>query len=122
MTSNKMKIGIAMMLIASLSASALLIIPSKFAIAQTPSQNQTASGNITKLTKVVIPVIDLTTLRDQIRSQHPLLASIADRIQTMDAKETLKYTIGVDIVSDMLKMHAKQLMMNQTSTNQTASP
>ena len=122
MTKNKMKIGIAMMLIASLSASALLIIPSKFAIAQTPSQNQTMHGNLTKVTKVVVPVIDLTTLRDQIRSQHPLLASIADKIQTMDAKDTLKYTIGVDIVSDMLKLHAKQLIMNQTATNQTASP
>ena len=117
-----MKIGIAMMLIVSLSASALLIIPSKFAIAQTPSQNQTMPGNLTKVTKVVVPVIDLTTLRDQIRSQHPLLASIADKIQTMDAKDTLKYTIGIDIVSDMLKLHAKQLMMNQTATNQTASP
>ena len=58
MTNNKMKIGIAMMLIASLSASALLIIPSKFAIAQTPSQNQTMpSGNLTKVTKVVVPVM-----------------------------------------------------------------
>jgi len=117
-----MKIGIAVMLIASLSAAAILIIPSKVAIAQAPSQNQTASGNITKLTKMVIPVIDLSSLRDQIRSQHPLLAAVADKIQTMDAKETLKYTIGLDIVSDMLRMHAKQLMMNQTGTNQTASP
>ncbi|MFL6458283.1 MAG: hypothetical protein ACJ71G_15120 [Nitrososphaeraceae archaeon] len=107
-----MKFGIAMMLIASLSA-ALLTIPSKVSVAQTSPQNQTMpgnqtagnqtmSGNLTKLTRVVIP-IDITQLRDQVRSQHPLLAAIADKIQTMDAKDTLKYTIGVDIVANMLK-------------------
>ena len=123
LTSNKMKFGIAMMLIASLSA-ALLTIPSKVSVAQTSPQNQTMpgnqtmSGNLTKLTRVVIP-IDITQLRDQVRSQHPLLAAIADKIQTMDAKDTLKYTIGVDIVANMLKLHAKQLIMNQTAGNQT---
>jgi hypothetical protein len=119
-----MKLGIAMILVASLSA-ALLSIPSKVAIAQTPQGNQTAgnqtmSGNLTKVTKVVIP-FDITQIRDQVRSQHPLLAAIADKIQTMDAKDTLKYTIGVDIVANMLKLHAKQLMMNQTAGNQTMS-
>ncbi len=118
-----MKLGIAMMLIASLSA-ALLIIPSKVAIAQTSPQNQTMPGNqtmpvnLTKFTRVVIP-IDITQLRDQVRSQHPLLAAISDKIQTMDVKDTLKYTIGVDIVANMLKLHAKQLIMNQTAGNQT---
>ena len=120
-----MKLGIAMMLIASLSA-ALLTIPSKVALAQT-SQNQTMPGNqtmpvnLTKMTRVVIP-IDITQLRDQIRSNHPLLAAITDKIQTMDAKDTLKYTIGVDIVTNMLKSHAAQLIMNQTAGNQTATP
>jgi hypothetical protein len=76
------------------------------------------SGNLTKLTRVVIS-IDITQLRDQVRSQHPLLAAIADKIQTMDAKDTLKYTIGVDIVANMLKLHARQLIMNQTAGNQT---
>jgi hypothetical protein len=112
-----MKLGIAMMLIASLSA-ALLAIPSKVSVAQTSPQNQTMPGNQTKVTRVVIP-IDITQLRDQVRSQHPLLAAIADKIQTMDAKDTLKYTIGVDIVANMLKLHAKQLIMNQTAGNQT---
>ena len=41
-----MKLGIAMILVASLSA-ALLSIPSKVAIAQTSPQNQTMSGNQT---------------------------------------------------------------------------
>ena len=39
----------------------------------------------------------------------------------MDAKDTLKYTIGVDIVTNMLKSHAMQLIMNQTAGNQTAT-
>ncbi|HYA83054.1 MAG TPA: hypothetical protein VEH06_06345 [Candidatus Bathyarchaeia archaeon] len=100
MTSNKIKLGIAMMLIASLSA-VLLTIPSRVAIAQT-SQNQTMQAmpaNQTKLTKLVIPMMTMSIaqLRDQIRSNHPLLAAIADRIQTMDIKDTLKYTIGVEM-------------------------
>jgi hypothetical protein len=54
-------------------------------------------------------------IRDEIRSNHPLLAAVADQIQTMDARETLKYTLGVEIVADLLKMHAFDLMMNQTA-------
>jgi len=116
-----MKLGIAMILIASLSA-ALLANPSKVAIAQTSPQNQTAGNQsmpsgLTKITRMMIPV-DITQLRDQVRSQHPLLAAIADKIQTMDAKDTLKYTIGVDIVANMLKAHGMQLIMNQTAGNQ----
>ena len=34
----------------------------------------------------------------------------------MDIKDTLKYTIGVEMVSDLLKAHARQLIENQTST------
>ena len=40
----------------------------------------------------------------------------------MDAKDTLKYTIGVGIVDDMLKLHAKTLIVNQIASNQTATP
>ena len=36
--------------------------------------------------------VDLNQLRDQVRSQHPL-AAIADQIQTMEERDTLKYTI-----------------------------
>ena len=54
-------------------------------------------------------------IRDEIRSNHPLLAAITDQIETMDERETLKYTIGVEIVSDLLKMHALELIINQTA-------
>ena len=105
-----------MVLIASLSA-VLLTIPSKVAIAQTSQENQTMPTNQTKVTKLVIPMtMSLAQLRDQIRSNHPLLAAIADKIQTMDIKDTLKYTIGVEMVSDLLKAHARQLIENQRAT------
>ena len=61
-------------------------------------------------------------IRNEIRSNHPLLAAIADQIQTMDAQETLKYTLGVEIVADLLKMHAQQLIMNQTAGSQSIMP
>jgi hypothetical protein len=125
MINNKIMLGIAMVLIASLSVG-LLTIPSKVAIAQTSPQNQTMPVNITKSTGVVIP-IDLNQLRDQVRSQHPLLAAIADQIQTMDDRDTLKYTIGVDIIAEMLDLHARELLdlpMEEhvvPATNQTNS-
>jgi hypothetical protein len=125
MINNKIMLGIAMVLIASLSVG-LLTIPSKVAIAQTSPQNQTMPVNITKSTGVVIP-IDLNQLRDQVRSQHPLLAAIADQIQTMDERDTLKYTIGVDIIAEMLDLHARELLdlpMEEhvvPATNQTNS-
>ena len=54
-------------------------------------------------------------IRDEIRSNHPLLAALADQIQTMDERETLNYTVGVAIVADLLKMHAAELIINQTA-------
>ena len=124
MTNNKMKLGIAMVLIASLSVG-LLTIPSKVAIAQISPQNQTMPVNLTKPTSLVVPV-DLNQLRDEVRSQYPLLAAIADQIQTMDARDTLKYSIGVDAVAEMLDLRARQLLdlpleehvepMNQTNS------
>ena len=50
----------------------------------------------------------MNQLRDEVRSQYPLLAVISDQIQTMDAKDTLKYTIGVNVVAEMLDTHARQ--------------
>lgn len=113
-----MKFGIAMMLMASLSA-ALLTIPSKVAMAQTSPEDQTMQGMSENQTKIAKALIALKIT--QIRSNHPVLAAIADKIQTMDAKETLKNLLGVEILSDLLKLHAKGLIiMNQTAGgNQT---
>ena len=61
-------------------------------------------------------------IRDEIRSNHPLLAALADKIQTMDAQETLKYTLGVEIVADLLKMHTAELIMNRTAGSQSIMP
>ena len=116
LTSNKMKLGIAMLLIASLSA-ALLTIPSKVAMAQTSPEDQTMQGMSDNKTKIAKAMIAMKIT--QIRSNHPILAAVADKIQTMDAKETLKNLLGVEILGDLLKLHAKGLIMNQTAGNQT---
>ena len=125
-----MKLGIEMVLIALLSVG-LLTILSGVAIAQTSPQNQTMPVNQTKSTSSVIPV-DLNQLRDEVRSQYPVLAAIADQIQTMDARDTLKYTIGVHVVSEMLDLHASQLLhlpleehvkpVNQTKSTSSVIP
>jgi hypothetical protein len=37
-----------------------------------------------------------------------ILSAYFAQIQTMDARDTLKYTIGVDVVAEMLDLHARQ--------------
>jgi predicted alternative tryptophan synthase beta-subunit len=61
-------------------------------------------------------------IRDETNPNHPLLAAIADKIQTMDERETLKYTLGVEIVADLLKMHAAELIINRTAGSQSIMP
>ena len=119
---HKMKLAIAMMLAASLSV-VLLSTPSKNAIAQISSENQTIQHpKKDYYIASEITAIDITELRDEIRSNYPLLDAIAERIQTMDATETLRYTIGVEIVADLLQSHTAQLIMNQTAGSQTGTP
>ncbi len=72
-----------------------------------------------KVTLHLVPEHEsLQQLRGEIRSNHPLLAAIADKIETMDERDTLKYTLGVQIVEDLLKMHAAQIILNQTAGSQ----
>ena len=84
--------------------------------------NMTGANVTAGIIHVVPEHESLQQIRDEIRSNHPLLAAIADKIQTMDAQETLKYTLGVEIVADMLKMHAAQLIINQTAGSQSIMP
>jgi hypothetical protein len=79
-----------------------------------PPDNQTMQV-VPIITSKKAVTIDANQIRDEIRSNHPLLAAIGDRIQTMDARETLKYTLGVEIVADLLKMHTMDLIMNRTA-------
>ena len=51
--------------------------------------------------------------RDKVKS--PIVCSDSRRVQTMDERETLKYTMGVAIIADLLKMHATELIINQTA-------
>jgi hypothetical protein len=100
-------------------SAALLTIPSKVAMAQTSPADQTMQGMSDNKTKIAKAMIAMKIT--QIRSNHPILAAVADKIQTMDAKETLKNLLGVEILGDLLKLHAKGLIiMNQTAGgNQT---
>ena len=78
--------------------------------------NMTGMAAQKNITLHLVPVQESSEqIRDEIRSNHPLLAAITDKIQTMDERETLKYTVGVEIVADLLKMHAAELIINQTA-------
>jgi hypothetical protein len=86
------------------------------AYAQEGAGNMTGMAGVKNTTIHLVPEHETAEqIRDEIRSNHPLLAAITDEIETMDERETLKYTIGVEIVSDLLKMHALGLIVNQTA-------
>ena len=40
----------------------------------------------------------------------------------MDERELLSYTLGVEIVADLLKKHAAELIINQTAGSQSIMP
>jgi len=113
------KISILAVLSSVLLSTAVLMTPTfKVAYAQGGSNMTNMTGPAETSPKALIHITpeheNAQQIRDEIRSNHPLLAAVADKIQTMDAKETLKYTIGIEIVSDLLKMHALDLVVNQT--------
>ena len=72
-----------------------------------------------QITRVVPEHESPEQIRNEIRSNHPLLAALADKIPTMDASETLRYTVGVEIISDLLEMHAFEQVVNQTAGGQS---
>ena len=93
------------------------------AYAQGGANNMTGMTAQKSATIHVVPEHESANqIRDEIRSNHPLLAAIADQIQTMDERETLKYTLGMEIVADLLKMHAAELIINQTAGSQSIMP
>jgi hypothetical protein len=85
--------------------------------------NMTGMASQKSTTIHVVPEHESTEqIRDEISSNHPLLVALADKIQTMDERETLQYTLGLEIVADLLKMHAAELVINQTADSQSTMP
>ena len=100
----------------ALTFSILAGIPFNTIAAYAQGANMTGMGAVKNTTIHLVPEHETAEqIRDEIRSNHPLLAAITDQIESMDERETLKYTIGVEIVSDLLKMHALELIINQTA-------
>ncbi len=113
------KIGILAVLSTVLLSTAVLVTPTiKVAYPQGRSNMTNMTGSAETTPKAIISITpeheSAQDIRNEVRSNHPLLAAVADKIETMDAQETLKYTVGIEIVSDLLKMHAPDLVVNQT--------
>jgi hypothetical protein len=109
MTNNKVKFGIVTMLV--LMAAALLSVPSKVAIAQEemmPMENKT----------MMTPEI-LQQKITEMKTKHPMLADMLDKIQTMTLEETVKNIIGVMGLQHLLMTHAKNLVEGKAMGNQT---
>ena len=59
---------------------------------------------------------------DQLKSEHPAFAAVLDKVQSMDAAQTLKAIIGTHALERMLDTHAKiSILQNATGAMQNAT-
>ena len=99
--SNKNKIGyVAIALVAALLAT-LATVPLKYAAAQ----NATGSEREEMMTEAMIKAKVA-----QLKSEHPVFATVLDRIQSMNAVETLKAILAVHALERILDAHALNLL------------
>ena len=99
--SNKNKIGyVAIALVAALLAT-VATVPLKYAAAQ----NATGSEREEMMTEAMIKAKVA-----QLKSEHPVFAAVLDRIQSMNAVETLKAMLAVHALERILDAHALNLL------------
>ena len=99
--SNKNKIGyVAIALVTALLAT-VATVPLKYAAAQ----NATSSEREEMMTEAMIKAKVA-----QLKSEHPVFAAVLDRIQSMNAVETLKAILAVHALERILDAHALNLL------------
>ena len=58
---------------------------------------------------------------DQFKSEHPAFAAVLDKVQSMDAAQTLKAIIGTHALERILDAHAGILLHNATGAMQNTT-
>jgi hypothetical protein len=136
----KLELFAAIGLVVAVVASPLLatgtMLPSfKYALAAAaaPQQNATATTTplTTNTTTTVTPQTDETMMMtedmirakiSQLKSEHPVLAAVFDKVQSMDAAQTLRALIGTRILERILEAHGMNMLRFENFTMNPTLP
>ena len=111
--SNKMKFEFAAIILATALLTTVAITPLNYSAAQNTTMPQT---------KYTITADKIATKIDQFKSEHPAFAAVLDKVQSMDAAQTLKAIIATHALERMLDAHAKiSLLQNVAGAMQNAT-
>lgn len=100
---KQMKFGFASIALAAVLLTTVAVMPLKYAAAQNATMSPTASPEMIKA-KI-----------DQMRSEHPELTAVLDKVQSLDAPQTLKTLIGALELQDVLIAHGKILLLQKVA-------
>ena len=109
-----MKFEFAAIILATALLTTVSITPLNYSAAQNTTMPQTTEDTITA---------DMIASKiDQYRSEHPAFAAVLDKVQSMDAAQTLKAIIGTHALERILDAHAKiSLLQNVAGSMQNAT-
>jgi phosphosulfolactate phosphohydrolase-like enzyme len=111
--SNKMKFEFAAIILATALLATVSITPLNYSAAQNAAMPQTED---------TITAGMIASKIDQFKSEHPAFAAVLDKVQSMDAAQTLKAIIGTHALERMLDAHAKiSILQNATGVMQNAT-
>jgi ABC-type glycerol-3-phosphate transport system substrate-binding protein len=104
--SKQMKFGFAGMALAAVLLATVAVLPLRYAAAQNATMSL-PGGMVTRdMIKAKI---------DQMRSEHPELAVVLDKVQSLDVPQTLKTLIGALELQDVLIAHGKILLLQKVA-------
>ena len=106
---NKMKFEFAAIILATALLTTVSITPLNYADAQNATMPQAEDTMTAAMIKIKI---------DKFRSEHPVFASVLDKVTSMDASQTLKAIMGSHILERILDSHAQNILQNQTGPMQ----
>ena len=89
-----------MIFTASLLAT-LATVPLKYAAAQNTTMSQTDEAMIDDMLKAQIP---------KLKADHPVFASILDKVLSMNATQTLKAMVALEALQHVLDAHARNIL------------
>jgi hypothetical protein len=104
--SKQMKFGFAGMALAAVLLATVAVLPLRYAAAQNATMSLPGGMMAKDMIKAKI---------DQMRSEHPELAAVLDKVQSLDVPQTLKTLIGALELQDVLIAHGKILLLQKVA-------
>jgi hypothetical protein len=94
---------VAMVFVAALLAT-LATVPLKYAAAQNATMPQTEEAMTAPQLKAAIA---------ELKAEHPVFASILDKVQSMNVTQTLKAMVALHVLEHILDAHARNILLLQ---------